>query len=379
MKPWMLCMAGLILLAACSKKTIPEGVDGVPVFYFRGEIGGVSTTLEAGEYGLYHFTDYYKDTQNILTVKSLFAPQSNPENEPYLCFEFRDMASTVTGTALAGSIQDMMTQPFHNYSLDSVVSTTNVETFHFIPESNMGSFSWDFGDGTTSTMSSPSHVFTSGGIRNVQLIHSVQGLTDTVSNLIDVSLQSSCRPQFDMSYDTLTNTIVVSVANPVSANYAWDFGDGVLGNGSVYTHAYQNNGIFHVKLTMTGGGCGIPMSFEKKVNFSSIGLPYLASYSYTTSNSTITHTIPRLNTSSLVITYKKDGQTYTSFKQVKGINQTGNIDCSITSMEPYSNNEKGYKTIRIGGSISAWLYNKNNNADSIRLVSENLSLGIAYP
>lgn len=372
-------MMGLFMLAACSKKSLPDGVNGTPVFYFRGDIGGVSTTLEAGEYGLYHFTDYYKDTQNILTVKSLFAPKSNPESEPYLCFEFRDMAATVAGTTLAGSIQDMMNQPFHNYSLDSVVTISNVETFQFIPESNVGSFFWDFGDGTTSTQATPTHVFSSGGYRTVQLIHSLQGLTDTVSNLIDVSDQSQCRPQFEMTLDSLTKMIAVSVANPVSASYMWDYGDGMFGTGGTNSHTYQNSGLYLVKLTMSGGSCGIPMSFEKKAQFNSINLPYLANYSYTTFNSTITHQAPRLNTSSLVITYKKDGKVYTSFKQVKGINQTGNIECSITSMDPYSNNEKGYKTIRIGGSVSGWLYNTANNSDSIRVESQSLSLGIAYP
>ena len=87
MKRHYFFLALLSLLLGCSKKEIPSPSNGAPVFYFDGHIDGESTTLQAGVNGLYMYSDYYRDDQNLMSLKSYLAPQNCDTCEPYLSFE----------------------------------------------------------------------------------------------------------------------------------------------------------------------------------------------------------------------------------------------------------------------------------------------------
>ena len=373
-------LALLSLLLGCSKKEIPSLSNGEPVFYFDGHIDGEPTTLQAGVNGLYMYSDYYRDDQNLMSLKSYLAPKNCDTCEPYLSFEVKDVDVSSGNTMVASLNQLLGANAFHSFSMDSVVHTSVVETFQFIPHTTLGTFLWDFGDGTTSSMPTPVHVFTGGGLRNVSLIHQHQGLTDTLSNWIDVTPESICRPQFDMIPDT--NTYMVSVyVSSIAAfpSYIWSFGDGTTSTGPTNSHLYQGSGIYPITLTGNGGSCGTAKAFTKKVAFGIGPSTFLANYSYTTSVSTIISNIPRINASACIITYRKNGVVYKSYKNIKGLNQSSKVVFTLNGFTPYLPNEKGYKTAKISGSLDTYLYNQQNVNDSIRVVSNQVTLAVAYP
>lgn len=121
-------------------------------------------------------------------------------------------------------------------------------------------WSWDFGDATTSSVQNPVHVFPSLGNYNVRLIVTNGGCADTMTQLIRTIDET---PQFTANNTTLCKdgfvTFTVSnVSLPNITNYWWDYGDGNTQNTSVSVigHLYNTSGTYTVTLATTDiNGC----------------------------------------------------------------------------------------------------------------------------
>ncbi|MCB0402773.1 MAG: PKD domain-containing protein [Flavobacteriales bacterium] len=119
-------------------------------------------------------------------------------------------------------------------------------------------WSWDFGDGNTSTLQNPNNTYLLGGTYNVQLIiGNGAGCSDTLIQTITVSTVPT--PGFTAdtvcfgNVTTFTNTSTDSVA---FSNFFWDFGDGNNSNSQNPTYIYQAPGTYNVTLVATNiNGC----------------------------------------------------------------------------------------------------------------------------
>jgi gliding motility-associated-like protein len=108
-----------------------------------------------------------------------------------------------------------------------------------------GSYVWDFGDGNTSTVASPSHTYVNNtfflNIRTVTLTAlSPAGCVATATQQIMVY------PTPDFTFvatpDSGCSPLSVTFPSVVGAvSYAWDFGDGSTGAGPSPTHTYLNS------------------------------------------------------------------------------------------------------------------------------------------
>lgn len=124
-------------------------------------------------------------------------------------------------------------------------------------------YSWDFGDGSTGSGSSPVHTYNNVLSPTVTLtITNSNGCTASkqLSNVVDVS--TALTADFNVSDRylctapgvlTLTNTS----SGPGNLTYQWDFGDGSTAAGpSPAAHTYTARGAYKVKLTVTSDkGC----------------------------------------------------------------------------------------------------------------------------
>ncbi|MDQ2721514.1 MAG: PKD domain-containing protein, partial [Bacteroidota bacterium] len=118
-------------------------------------------------------------------------------------------------------------------------------------------YQWDFGDGTTSTSTNPSHIYNSAGSYSVKLIvfNSI-GCTDTLikSNLITIGntkadfLDSSsmCRGAF---------YTIKNISTPAPGSASWDFGDGTFSDSINPVKAYATTGNFIIKMVANFGAC----------------------------------------------------------------------------------------------------------------------------
>ncbi|MBC7935118.1 MAG: PKD domain-containing protein [Rhizobacter sp.] len=120
-------------------------------------------------------------------------------------------------------------------------------------------YAWDFGDGQTSTLATPAHVYTATGLYAVTL-----RITDKYgcsSELIKNNYIRIVLPVADFMVSDSTGScppLIVQFSN-ISVNqatYRWDFGDGTFSNAASPSHFYNESGVFVAKLTITSaGGC----------------------------------------------------------------------------------------------------------------------------
>ncbi|MFB3881009.1 MAG: PKD domain-containing protein [Armatimonadota bacterium] len=119
---------------------------------------------------------------------------------------------------------------------------------------NPTSWSWDFGDGGTSTARNPSHTYAGPGAYTVSLTATNSGGSDleTKSNYIAVSAPPVSdfigTPTSGQAPLTVTFTDT-STNGPTS--WSWDFGDGSTSTVQSPSHTYASAGIYTVNLTAT--------------------------------------------------------------------------------------------------------------------------------
>lgn len=377
MKQLFTAIAIIMLFVNCNKKSLPESTTGKPVFLFAGSINNQPVKYVAGDSTLYMFTEFYKDNQDLVTLKGFFSPYNCITCEPYLSFEFKDENPNLE-TKLYSDIYSFFERSyFTSISFDSVIVNSPTESFKFIADNNPPgtTYRWDFGDGDTSNQVSPVHTFLTGGVKNVQLIATLNNLKDTISIPIEVTPFSECRNKFSINIDS-ANSITVN-AEGIFNSYVWFFGDGNTGSGQTAKHVYDTSGIYEVTLNTSAVGC--LATFKRKVNLSGNNQVPVSNFYYSNYISSETKLIPRVNHSTCIITLIKDGKTYKSYKNNSNLDQSNKKIISTSNVMPYENNLQGHKTLKLDGQIDLFLYNVNNNNDSIPIKSDSLRIAIAYP
>ena len=121
------------------------------------------------------------------------------------------------------------------------------------------SYRWDFGDGQTSTVATPSHSYQKDGIYTVQLnIQDQYGCTSQKIRATYIRVVTTVA-SFSMSDSTGTCPPLIVQFTNTSTNqstYNWDFGDGTFSSTASPSHFYNVAGTYFAKLTITGpGGC----------------------------------------------------------------------------------------------------------------------------
>lgn len=125
---------------------------------------------------------------------------------------------------------------------------------------NMKEWTWDFGNGQTSTDQNPSIVYDQPGVYDIQLIGtSIFGCTDSItkqelilgSPLANFTFDPACSGSLTQFYDE-SNT---DLSSPVN-QWSWDFDDNTSSNVQDPAHLYLNPGVYDVSLQVTAtNGC----------------------------------------------------------------------------------------------------------------------------
>jgi PKD repeat protein len=117
---------------------------------------------------------------------------------------------------------------------------------------------WDFGDGHTSTLESPTHTYTSPGSFDVTLIITGPLGTDTITKIDYITVYEPVAASFTAPITQGVMPLTVDFINQSTGDFSscvWDFGDGetshVCNNPR---HVFTIAGIYTVSLTVTGPG-----------------------------------------------------------------------------------------------------------------------------
>ena len=115
---------------------------------------------------------------------------------------------------------------------------------------------WDFGNGNTSTLPTPSSVYTIPGIYTVTVtVTTVNGCTQT--DTLHVLAGDHPTASFTYVDDTICNNTAVSFVNTSTnaTSYIWDFGDGGATGTVNPTYTYTTSGTYTVTLNAYNNGC----------------------------------------------------------------------------------------------------------------------------
>ena len=127
--------------------------------------------------------------------------------------------------------------------------------------SQIVSWSWDFGDGTSGTGASTTHEYTANGTYAVCLtVLSSNQCTDQYCTTVEINCIQQCEAFYQYTAGLCPSIVFAdgSTAGTGSQiiSWSWDFGDGTTGTGPAQTHEYTANGIYTVCLNIVASdGC----------------------------------------------------------------------------------------------------------------------------
>jgi len=175
-----------------------------------------------------------------------------------------------------------------NWFADSISNPNNI---HFLNTSTSGypnaqvSYVWNFGDGTTSSLENPTHIYslnpTGSNSFNVCLQIIVKDsfnnilCQNTFCQTLTLANINNCQNYFTYTNQNLTYTFTGYVTSSNQTIYNWIFGDGTTASGQTVTHTFAQpatgtNGYTVCLFTITSNGNGTSCT-DSTCQFISIG------------------------------------------------------------------------------------------------------------
>ncbi|MBU2565089.1 MAG: PKD domain-containing protein, partial [Candidatus Thermoplasmatota archaeon] len=144
-----------------------------------------------------------------------------------------------------------------NPTTSDTISFTDTSTDS---DGTISSWSWDFGDTTTSTLQNPTHQYTTAATYTVTLtVTDNDGATGSASQNIPVTATSNSPPTANFTYSPTSPTTDATVSftdtstdtDGTISSWSWDFGDGSSSTLQNTTHQYTSANTYTVTLTVT--------------------------------------------------------------------------------------------------------------------------------
>lgn len=144
------------------------------------------------------------------------------------------------------------------------------------------SYLWDFGDGSTSTLSNPTHIFGHGTFTISLIIVTANGCRDTV--IVNNGIKVGIKPQANFSAnprDVCANVSIdfTDLSTGNVDQWLWDFGDGVTSTVQNPSHIYTDTGYFNIQLIVWNNGCPDTIKFDNYIHVK----PPIAAFAITSS------------------------------------------------------------------------------------------------
>lgn len=179
-----------------------------------------------------------------------------------------DGIHTITLIAISDSgCSDTVTSDITVYPASEAIFTANnvciYDSAYFINTSTVTSggitYSWDFGDGTTSSQQDPAHLFSTSGSYNVTLMTaSDSGCTDSLSQIIFINPKPNAvfTSNNNCLYDTSFFNNTTNIISGNIAGWNWNFGDSTISLVANPYHIYSTAGIYTITLiALSDSGC----------------------------------------------------------------------------------------------------------------------------
>ncbi len=195
---------------------------------------------------------------------------SSAEEEPVHTYETPGTYTVaLTATGLGGSdtetkvdyvVADVPPPPTADFSAAPTSGDAPLDVaFTDLTASHVTSWSWDFGDGGTSTDQHPAYTYANPGTYTVGLTATGLGGTDVETKVDYVVADVPPPPVADFSGAPSTGDAPLKVyftdlSSGHHDQWSWTFGDGGAATGPNPNHLYENPGTYTVSLSVTGLG-----------------------------------------------------------------------------------------------------------------------------
>jgi gliding motility-associated-like protein len=207
----------------------------------------------------------------VSRLSSLLSAIDLPDKNGVGCNFEKDKISLggYCGINLPACINDLATNNNIGYQvMDSC--NTKVQFFGLTTMGGILQWFWDFGDGVTSTLQNPLHIFSSNQLQTVKL----KITSSTECGLVERSINFfpggafadadfDFAPRCDSDYVRFINK---SILFPEDGQYIWDFGDGSGSTQKDPIHSYTTAGNFVVRLKAISGQACFDDSATKTLN-----------------------------------------------------------------------------------------------------------------
>ncbi len=205
---------------------------------------------------------------------------------------------------------------------------------------NATSYLWVFGDGSSSTAVSPTHIYTTPGVYTVTLTASNPGNSQSLTKASLITVLAPPTPAFTADPTSGLNHVTVTFTN-LSTNaesYVWDYGDGITStvSSATHSHLYDVPGVYTVRLTASNAyasntqtAAGLVTVYESPVADFEAGVDF--------GPSPLAVGFANLSTGATSYLWDfGDGQTSTAATPTHVYTQGGTYTVSLTASNPYA-------------------------------------------
>ncbi len=354
----LLILSGALMLTVSCKKKEYSSTSPAPVYplYFNGTINGAAVNLQAGANNYYMYASYALDGNGVYDYAGELRDKNTSTGSPSsLKISIKDYRKySVAPTSIDSTIMP----GYYSFStLTGGASKYSVQFFDSLYNGTGTTYSWDFGDGTTSTQNRPTHIYSRPGVYNVSLLAQSGSCTSSLVNDVMVGqLGGLVQLSFNASGTTVNTVTMVTTSGGGTMPYSfhWDFGDGNTTTVTTPTcsYTYAGSGVYPITLTRTDA----------------VGTVQICSRNYATQTATTCYMnfYPTLiagisNPTKLadvsIEWVDANGLLWTS----QNANQTIFSVFKILSVDPYQNNTSGQPTKKIHAKVSCILTNGSNS------------------
>jgi len=210
---------------------------------------------------------------------------------------------------------------------------------------NALNYSWNFGDGNSSTDINPQHTYTATGTYTITLVAYNGPLADTARFTIQVTNQPSALFTFSPLLPVVSDTVSFLNLSKNALSYTWIFGDGGNSTNANPSHKYQAPGTYTVMLIAHNNA--LADTLLEPVIVSAVLPLQLLSFtgSYTGSANRLQWTTAsEINTAYFGIEHSTDGLHFSTLNNIKA---TGNGVATTTYQFDDSSNTSGIQYYRL--------------------------------
>ncbi|MGM0619820.1 MAG: PKD domain-containing protein [Bacteroidota bacterium] len=169
-----------------------------------------------------------------------------------------DGSADAIGVVGDGGTTPTNSSPTASFTYSATDLTVNFTDTSTDSDGTVQSWSWNFGDGATSTVQNPSHTYGSDGTYTVSLtVTDDGGATGTTSQNVTVSGSTTTNnpPSADFTFSTTDLTADFTDQSTDSdgsiSSWYWEFDDGNTSTAQNPSHTYTAGGTYSVTLTVT--------------------------------------------------------------------------------------------------------------------------------